>query len=215
MFSHRVCAIFRITDSFTGVPIANGVFTAKVDGIKTKLLHKEDGYFLLMNSDGGVHEIEFESNIYLNERLSFEVKKNPETYVITLKPGAHYPYGANAKIFEGDARSEYIWIAPVKEGMELKIAETEIKADVDSAAIFVPASMAKHTYPDNFLISDGDISEVVCIEKIEDGKAIFTGPVINPHKRGTKLLHTIKIETNGGRYRAILRNADDIEILET
>ncbi len=214
MFSHRVSAIFRITDSFTEEPIANGIFKAKLDGRAVKLLYKGDGYFLLMNCEGGTHEIEFESSIYLKEKLGFELKAAVETFVLTLKPAERYPYGANAKTFEGEAKGDFVWIAPIRTGAELKIAEAEAKAGADEAAVFVPASMSKHSYPDNFLISDADAKEIVCIGKIDEGKAKLTEVLKNPHKRGTKLYHAIRVKTEEGRYRAIFRNIDSVEVYE-
>ncbi len=212
MISFKVCAIFRITDSFTEKPIANGIFSAKVDGIKTKLLSKDNGYFLLMDAENGEHELELESSIYLTEKVRFSVNNSPETHVITLKPGVKYPYSGNAKKFEGEAEGEYVWIAPVKSGAELKIAETKAESGSASVNVFTPASFSKHIYPDNFLISDGNDSEIICIEKIEDGKAEFIGNLKNNHKRGTKFLPAVKIEVIDGHYSTVFNNVENIEV---
>ncbi|MCR4745442.1 MAG: hypothetical protein K5894_09475 [Lachnospiraceae bacterium] len=212
MINHRISAIFRITDSFTEKPIANGIFKAKLDGQSVKLLWKNDGYFLLMNAARGSHELEIESAIYLKEKIEIEVGEFPLTFVITLKAGENYPYGKDAKVFEGEAQGEYVWIVPVKKGMELKVAESEAKAGVKTVAVFVPASMTKHLYPDNFIVMDGEASEMICIEDIENGRASLSMNLKNPHKRGTKILHAEKFEINDGKYRAVFKDAEKIEV---
>ncbi|XME02558.1 hypothetical protein QYZ88_018080 [Lachnospiraceae bacterium C1.1] len=213
MFRYIVNTIFRVTDSFSHEVIANGIFTAFLDGERVKLLSKGDGYFLLMNAPYGEHEIEFISGIYLREKLKINVSGKAETIAMALKPGEHYPYGSGTKVFEGEADGEYAWIAPVKRGWELKIAENESAGGAEEISVFSPASFAGHAYPDNFLISDGDKSEVVCIERVEDGKARLISGLANPHKRGTRLVPAVRFGLEEGRYRAVFKDAESIEVL--
>ena len=219
MIRIRVDIVVRVLDGFTGKPPA--ALRWQLDGFPCRPIAKGEGYYVLTNLPDGPHELIIRGSHYAEEKLSVTTgeENGPQELLVTMKPGAGYPFGGAVTwltlAVQGKKKAPVpgarVWIAPKTPLAELRVAQDVIQAGETGGRLFFPASAKALALPREFLLLDGEKTEVCRLEEWEEPR--FAAPLKADHKRSC-CLYPAQVYTAGedGIIRAVFREPVPLEL---
>ena len=198
MIRVNVGLALKITDGYTGEAVDGGGLLFSVDGVCRRAVAKKGGFYAFSEISPGRHELKIESNSYLPETMSFTAGQG--LIPVDLKPGDRYVYGPGSRVTEifnpSDTDIEILTghKDPVR---EIRIAQSGLSAGDTAVRLFFDAETAPMSFPRRMLILDGEDSETVIVEGLEeDGESPLSEGMVSAHKRGC-LLYPVQNYTIG------------------
>lgn len=206
-------AVLRVLDGFTGRPLPPSALRCTVDGMPLRPIVKDGGYYILTNLPPGEHQVALDAPRYAGERLTVPGDRRETLNVlVTMKPGEGYRFGAAVTWLTLHVTSgkktplpgQRVWIAAQNPLFELRIAQDAISKGDTGGRLFYPASIKTLSLPRDFLLLDGERSEVCRVEDLEE--PCFAAPLGFDHKRGRSMFPAQVYTADGeGKIRAVFR----------
>ena len=201
MIHIKVGLALRITDGYTGEPADSVGFDISIDGTNRRYTRKPGGFFAFTGLDPGSHELIIKNPFYITEKMSFT--SSTELLPVVLKPAPNYPYGRDASRISLKCCSDTpvkLWIGQIREDMEIKIAQSGLKAGDSELRLYYEGKAEKLSFPGYCLISDGENSEIVMLDALKKDENSFTGePLKSAHKRGCCLYPVLSYMSEPGK----------------
>ena len=204
MINIRVNAAYCLFDGFAGRPLQNGEVTLTLDGVPYRPVYKNGGWFVITDQPEGAHTVELSAAKYQPERFeeSFSAKGHIERSII-MKPSAKYPFGGakvSALRLETDAE---LWCAAEDARLSLKLAQSQAKAgDVKLTLYYADAVYSRLLLSGDFMLVDGDKSEICSFESLESGAGTLASGLKNAHSRGVMLYQAARFTAGQGDMTA-------------
>lgn len=214
-------AVVRVLDGFTGLALAPSAVRFRVDGSPFTPVVKPGGYYVLTGLPVGEHEVVLQANGFGPERLTIVGgMREMADLLVTLKPGEGYRFQSSVTWMtihirtakKEPAPGKRVWIAAKNPIYELRIAQATLAKGATTGRLFYPPSMRAVSLPRHFLVVDGERSEVVLLNELDEAQ--FADGLVNDHKRG-RCLYPAQVYTSNedGDIRAVFQNPLPLEIL--
>lgn len=219
MIRMRANLVVRVLDGFTGRPLAPSAICWTMDGQSYRPIAKENGYYVLLNLSPGEHTLILQAGYYLEEKLTVQGGGEYRELLVMLKPGIRYPFGRAVTWLTLHVQQEKqpipgkrVWVAARNPLVELRIAQESIPAGETTGRLFFPESARTLALPREFLLIDGENTEICCLEELEEPR--FAMPLQAEHKRSCRL-YPVQCYTSdaAGIIRAVFREPMPLEIL--
>ena len=220
MITIHASAVCRVRDGYTGQPLAGSALLCTLDGAPVRPLAKAGGYLVLLDLSPGQHRLSLRSHGYQEEWVDLTAGEGTQEVEVTMKPGAGYPFRGRVTRLEltvtedgRPAPHRQLWLA-VPPRSELKIAQSKVQGGEVQFRLYSKAPAAT-VPPGEYLIADGNGSEIVRLRGIEEELGILAAPLARDHSRGRPLLPAQRYRTDqGGRLTAVLQTACTVEVYE-
>lgn len=214
-------AVLRVLDGFTGQPLPPSALRCTVDGMPFRPLAKDGGYYILTGLPPGEHPVTLQAPRYAGECLTVPGgPRETRSVLVTMKPGAGYRFGAavtwlTLRVKAGKktpAPGRRVWIAARNPLLELRVAQESLSKGDTGGRLFYPASMKSLSLPREFLLADGEQSEICRLEELEE--PCFAAPLAYSHKRGRSMFPAqVYTADEAGEIRAVFREPGAVELL--
>ena len=213
----HVSLVLSVYDGFTGRAMPNSSVSVLLDGQRFRPEYRSGGYLVFYGLEPGEHELVLNALNFREERFSVAVTETGrEERIVSLKPSERYSFGRDVTILCLEIARESVplsgsrvWLAPA-DTAELKIAQDSASEGDVSARLY---TRGKETLPGEYLIADGENSEICVILELSDGVGFFAAPLTRSHKRGTVLRPCRSYETDlNGLITAYFPRAVPIDI---
>jgi len=195
MITQKVSAVIRLRDGFTGRLLEGKNALCRVNGILCRPLYKPGGYLVWSNLSAGEYQFSISLHGFRTEETIVAIPV--DTYWagdIYLKPGKNYPNAKDGVTVHlllqqaGQPLSDVaVWIAP-SDDPPLKIAQEKVETDDKKVRVFYKGTAAQLPIPGYFLLTDGDKSELIQIQSLQQEEARLSAPFLQSHSRGKALL---------------------------
>lgn len=223
MIRIHVNAVLRVLDGFTGRPLSPSALHCTVDGRTVHPIAKEGGYYVLTGLSSGEHQVALQGSRYLDEHLTIRGgEEAPKSVLVTMKPGADYPFGAavtwlTLRVESGKRPlpGRRVWIAAHNPLAELRIAQDAVHAGDEGGRLFFSACAKALSLPRDFLLLDGAHSEICRVEELAELEVSrFAAPLRFDHKRSCRLYPSqVYTADETGTIRAVFREPALVEVL--
>lgn len=209
MIRIRIGAVVRVTDGFTGMAPAKNTLAWMLDGQPCRPMEKLGGYYLFTDIMPGRHLLRVSGPHFRAEEREFE--PGTEEIGIVLHPGEGYPFGREVarltlRLNGPQAAGGVVWSAAQRITAELRIAQTGLKEGDDRVRLFFRASARQTALPQEYLLLDGEKTEVCRVEVLEEEGSRLARPLRFGHRRGCSLYPAFRYTADEtGLIRAVYR----------
>ena len=218
MISFHASAVCRVRDGYTGRTLEGSALLCTLDGAPVRPLAKEGGYLVLLNLGAGPHRLVLRSQGYQEEWVEFQAGSGTRELEITMKPGTGYPFRGEVTrleltVKEGGlpAPGRQLWLAAPAQ-WELKVAQTRAEAGALQLRLYCKGPQGA-VPPGPYLILDGEKSEVVVLQSLEEDLGNLGAPLLWDHARSRALLPAQRYHTDmNGMLSAVFQRAATLAV---
>lgn len=216
-----VSAAFHLRDGYSGrlVPTANPRCT--LDGVRLNPIRKEGGYLVFTDLSPGPHSLTICCPGFQDERVDFETEiGRTAERSIALKPAGAYRFPEEVTRLEltliwknQPPATPAVWIC-APGGPEVKTAQERVEAGERQMRLYRRSPGILLTIPGNFLIQDGDASEICQLQELKSEVGYLAAPLERAHPRGKLLLPAQFYQADdGGRIHAVFHGPGRAELI--
>ena len=216
MIRLHVSAVLCVADGFSGRPVSKNAVRCFVNGQPFVPEYRQGGYLVFVNLAPGECEIRLRGAYYQDEIVLLTVGERPQTLSVSLKPAANYPFPQQVTELSLSFQKEgkILWVASAAPGEQLRLAQESAAAGEDAARVFFRGAF-RGSFPQNYLIADGEKSEIVTLTAMEEERAVFEAPLRFSHSRSTAFCPAQAYRAGkDGRALAVFRAAGTVFLFD-
>jgi len=206
MIKHVSLAL-HLRDGFRGKPIESiaGIhFT--INGAPVQPIFKDDGWCVFIDLPKGEQELLLTARRFSPWKYTFTIDDAAAFYreeYVTLEPTREYPFGMAVSqatavflVKRTPLREQEVYIAAASAEQPLKLAQDGVKTGFCAINLFSTKKPGLLGLPDQFLIDDGEKSEVVTLSHNKDAEFLLAAPLRHAHARGVAFRRVRRYRTD-------------------
>ncbi len=226
MIEVNVNLALQLLDGFTGKPLKPSQVQLTLDGQSANVIHKPEGWAVLVNLPAGAHDLRIESSGYQSVKMTVQGGDKTRESVLRLRPDENYRFGGRVTTLHLTVTKKgkpvggedlYLLIGDARQS--LRISQDNVEKGAQEMRMFASGKLSSLPIPGAFYLENSgkavdNPGELVEILGERQGVFTLSEPLRGVYKRGCKLSPVEVYRTDGeGKAFLALRGGESIRLL--